>query len=107
MGNAILQRVGNVIRDCRRSQNLTQEQLAELVGTSYTYIGSLERGERNVTIKTLERIGAACNMDVFTMFKLESEDETLNEIMALLVQCDDFDRKKSLQVLREIFKPRP
>ncbi|MFD0716966.1 helix-turn-helix transcriptional regulator [Paenibacillus sp. GCM10027626] len=95
----MLQRIGNIVRVCRQSRNLTQEQLAELVGTSYTYLGSLERGERNVTIRTLERISKACNVDLFTMFKMEQEDETLLAINALLLQRDDFDRKRSLEVL--------
>lgn len=103
-----LLRVGTAVRRCRLSQGLTQEQLAEKIGSSYTYISNLERGQRNVTIQTLERIAAACHTDVFRMMQLGGqEDETMTEILALLLRRDAFDRQKALNVLHEMFRPRP
>ena len=51
--DSISQHIGMIIREIRKSQGLSQEQLAERVGTKHTDIGKLERGERNVTLKTL------------------------------------------------------
>lgn len=105
MGYTTLQRVGNAVRHCRLSQDLTQEQLAELIGTSYTYISSLERGQRNVTIQTLDRIAQACQTDLFQMLQLDGpEDETIVEILALLMSRDSLDRQKVLNIVREMFR---
>jgi transcriptional regulator with XRE-family HTH domain len=43
---------------------LSQEQFAELCGLHRTYVGAIERGERNVTISTLEVIAKALNVSV-------------------------------------------
>ena len=48
----------------RRKQQLSQEDLAELCNLHRTYIGSIERGERNVTLSTLEIIAQAVGVSV-------------------------------------------
>ncbi|WP_025852929.1 helix-turn-helix domain-containing protein [Paenibacillus ehimensis] len=105
MGYTTLQRVGNAVRHARLSQDMTQEKLAELTETSYTYISSLERGQRNVTIKTLDRIAEACRTDLFHLLQLDGpEDETIVEILALLISRDRLDRQKVLNIVREMFR---
>ncbi|MGA2139946.1 MAG: helix-turn-helix transcriptional regulator [Verrucomicrobiia bacterium] len=47
------------IRRLREKQGWSQEDCAEHCGLHRTYIGAVERGERNITIATLERIAAA------------------------------------------------
>lgn len=52
------------IKVFRSTQGLSQEGLAELCGLHRTYIGSVERQERNVTLSTLEAISAALGTSV-------------------------------------------
>lgn len=52
------------IRDFRRAKNLSQEQLADLCNLHRTYVGSVERCERNVTLSTLEALAAAFGISV-------------------------------------------
>lgn len=47
------------VRRLRRERKLSQEELAELAGVHRTYIGMLERREKNVTIHNIERIAKA------------------------------------------------
>lgn len=52
------------IRDFRKAKNLSQEQLADLCNLHRTYVGSVERCERNVTLSTLEVLAAALGVSV-------------------------------------------
>jgi transcriptional regulator with XRE-family HTH domain len=52
------------IRRLRHERNLSQEELAGVCGLHRTYVGSVERGERNVTLSTLELLAAALDVPV-------------------------------------------
>ena len=54
-----LERVGDRVRDLRAAAGHTQAQLADRAGLHRTFIGSVERGERNVALLSLRRIAAA------------------------------------------------
>jgi len=51
------------VRARRRELGLSQEQLAEKAGVHRTYVGMLERGEKNVTIYNIERIANALTVE--------------------------------------------
>ncbi len=50
--------VGRRLLAYRKSVGLTQEALADILGVHRTYLGGIERGERNLTLKSVERIAA-------------------------------------------------
>jgi len=52
------------IRNYRKRKALSQEQLADLCELHRTYVGSVERGERNVTLTTLETFASALGVSV-------------------------------------------
>ena len=52
------------LRRHRRKHQLSQEGLAERCGLHRTYIGSVERGERNVTLSSLEVMASALGLSV-------------------------------------------
>lgn len=51
-----LKELGNAIKERRIAQGLSQEKLAELAGLHRTYVGSVERGERNISALNLRTI---------------------------------------------------
>lgn len=53
---------GKNVRKIRKHLDLSQERLAELSGLHRTYIGSIERGERNITLVNAERIARALDV---------------------------------------------
>lgn len=52
------------LRDCRRCKGLSQEKLAELSGLHRTYVGSVERGERNISLDNMERLANALGVNL-------------------------------------------
>jgi len=56
-------RLGRNLRDHRRVLGLSQEAFADAIGVHRTYMGGLERGERNVTLRTVERLAARLGLD--------------------------------------------
>jgi len=55
-------------RKFRIEKNLSQEELAEKAGVHRTYIGSVERGERNITINVMEKISVALEKPITDFF---------------------------------------
>jgi transcriptional regulator with XRE-family HTH domain len=67
MADTNLKKLGNNVRFLRHQKGLSQEQLAELTGLHRTYIGSIERGERNVSILNLICLSKALDITVSKM----------------------------------------
>ncbi len=55
--------VGRNLRAYRQQHDLSQEALADLVGVHRAYMGGVERGERNLTLRSVERIAALLDLD--------------------------------------------
>lgn len=50
--------IGRNLRAYREARGLSQEAFADLLGVHRTYMGSVERGERNLTLRSVERLAA-------------------------------------------------
>lgn len=57
-------RIGNRIREIRQSKGLSQEQLAEIAEVHRTYIGMIERAEKNITLVSLDKIVKALGIEI-------------------------------------------
>lgn len=55
----VLEKFGAKMQKVRKAQNISQEELASMLAMHRTYIGMVERGERNPTIRTLYKIAKA------------------------------------------------
>lgn len=58
---------GRNLRAVRVARNLSQESLADVLEVHRTFIGSVERGERNLTLRTAERLSEALGVDLLAM----------------------------------------
>lgn len=59
MKKNILLKFGNKVRTERHKQKMSQEKFSDLVGVHRTYIGMIERGEKNITLENIEKIANA------------------------------------------------
>jgi transcriptional regulator with XRE-family HTH domain len=63
------QLLGANVRRLRQERGLSQEELGFRIGIHYTYLGSVERGERNVALRNIVRIARALGVPVAELFE--------------------------------------
>ena len=61
-------KLGEKIRELRKSKGFSQESFADEAGLDRTYMGGIERGERNIATLNLIRIALALNIEVGELF---------------------------------------
>ena len=64
----ILLAFGHRVQEIRKERNLSQERLADLAGVHRTYIGMIERAEKNITLCNIERIANALKVNIKDLF---------------------------------------
>ena len=62
---------GNRLREIRQEQFFTQEELAHRAGLNRTYIGDIERGEKNLTLVSMKRLAKALGVNIRDFFDWE------------------------------------
>lgn len=64
---------GMAVRSLRVKADLSQEELAHVVGVHRTYVGSVERGERNVSLKNIGAFATALHCSASDLLKLAEQ----------------------------------
>lgn len=100
--------VGDRLRRRRIDLEYTQEHLAELADVHPTYIGQVERGEKNITIESLEKICLALDLPMDELFyNIHTSDAKNQEAKAcydLIVQQPLKDQKQLCLIIENILK---
>lgn len=65
----ILLKFGEKVREARIEKGLSQEQLAHIADVHRTYIGMIERAEKNITLINIEKIANALNVNITELLK--------------------------------------
>ena len=68
MNKSTLVKFGEKVRAERLKQNLSQEELAAKAGVHRTYIGMIERAEKNITLENIEKIAKALKISIADFF---------------------------------------
>lgn len=82
-----LDRIGNIIREARLNQGLTQEELAELVDVTPAYIGHIERNQRSFSLQTLVKLVTELDIDMNYLFSEsvpKSEEQIIIDFKQLI-----------------------
>lgn len=69
MKKAVLIRFGEKVRSERTKLDISQEELAQRAGVHRTYIGMIERAEKNITLENIEKVCLALEMSISGFFK--------------------------------------
>lgn len=93
--------IGQRIRNYRTQQKLSQEKLAELSGCHPTYIGQVERGEKNATLESIEKIASALNIPLAQLFEKLGEGEAFDSIP---LKCYEFLSAKSKSEQEQLYR---
>ena len=83
--------LGKRIQEIRKSKNLTQEKLAEMIGIDTPNLSNIERGKRFLSAETLEKIIKSLDVrekDLFDFEHLKSKDDLINSINTILNESD-------------------
>jgi len=101
----LVAKVGERIRRLRKERNLSQEQLAERSNLHTNYVGQVERGEKNLTLETLEKIVSGLGVSLEELFRFlgpMDRKDALGEIVRLLSERSAEDHSMVLRVLETV-----
>ena len=96
--------IGERIRNFRKEKGLSQEELADIANLHATYIGQLERGEKNATLESIEKVANALEISLEDLFRSihpnpDYQTYTLTQIISRLQTRNIEDLKMILKLL--------
>lgn len=102
--SAITKIVGQRIRNYRTHAGLSQEKLAELSGCHPTYIGQVERGEKNATLETIEKITIALGITLEKLFERIGDCQAGEDSRNIPLDCYEYLSTKSNAEQEQIYR---
>ncbi|MBA2939863.1 helix-turn-helix transcriptional regulator [Paenibacillus sp. CGMCC 1.16610] len=103
--------LGKRIRDLRKAKGYSQEYLAEISGFHYTYIGGLERAQKNVTLANLIKIANALEVGIYDLFEYtklnfstDKKTSDIEKILDALIKLPGKDVKKIKDFVYNMFE---
>lgn len=101
--------IGRRIRNYRIQLKLSQEELAEKCGLHPTYIGQVERGEKNATLESISKIAAGLNITLSTLFEniegiAVAEPSCAAQAFGLIQSLPLEKQRKVLSILKSIIQ---
>ena len=99
----LMERMGRRIRAARSAAQLTQESLAERADLHPSYVGQLERGHREPSLKAVKKVADALGLEFHTLFApLDSDGAASAEINSILSTIPDSKREGFLLALKQL-----
>lgn len=102
----IAEKFGKRIRALRKSKKLSQEELAEKCGLHTTYIGQIERGEKNASLESIQKLSNGLGIsiaEIFSTFK-NAPSKTPNSLADELYEKIYFMDDKVLKNILDLIK---
>ena len=109
--NDLKKAFGQRMRTLRKQKRLSQEDLAEKAGLHPTYVGGVERGERNPSFESVLKISEALGISPSQLFRFEGirsklnlDDEIGKELLALIEKIKPSTKRNLLRSLKTMRK---
>ncbi|MBO5825072.1 MAG: helix-turn-helix transcriptional regulator [Treponema sp.] len=99
--------IGQRIQKKRKSQNITQENLAEAISVTVGYISQIERGITKINLETLSQIAEHLNCDITDFLSntvIDSNSYLENELSDLVKKLDSSNRKVLIEMAQILQK---
>lgn len=98
---------GKRIKELRTERALSQERLALNAGITPTYLGLVEREQRNATVATIERLCSALNISLAEFFAVADHSEPMEsdvgkQILSQLNGLNDEEKLAMLQLVKDV-----
>lgn len=103
--DGLKQRTAHLVRTRRNELKLSQEQLAEMIDKTPSFIGQVERGECSVKLETLQSLISCLGIDANDIFSKDAvtKDE-ISELFDLSLQMDETNRHLLIEFARLLHK---
>lgn len=106
--NDLMKAIGEHIRNYRKQQELSQEELAHRAGLHVTFIGKIERAEKVCTVESLAKILDALNITLEEFFRhiqpsSEQSETVFSQITKLVQQRSIEEQQRILEIIKLIF----
>ncbi len=97
---------GRQVKKFRKDLKLSQEELAERCGLHSTYIGQIERGEKNISLESIQKLSRGLDISIAKLFECFTADVD-NSSIALqiyynVLDMSDEDQQHILNIVNEI-----
>ncbi|MFJ7953923.1 helix-turn-helix domain-containing protein [Lysinibacillus sp. NPDC096418] len=94
--DSLVKLVGDNIKEMRKLKKLTQEDLAEKCGLQTSYLAGVERGDRNITLQTLQKI----------IEGLEETPSTIVNFKNVNIDSEYYEKKDLIMLLQNLIEGR-
>lgn len=100
-------KIGNRIKQLRNSRGISQEELADHADLNRAFFGQIERGQKNATVKTLNKICMALDISLheffsYDLYEVDPETVSFRKTASLLRQLDEREATQILDIMKKI-----
>ena len=104
----INQLFGRRLRALRETRKLTQQQLGDQADLSFKYVGAIERGEENPSLKVITKLAAALGVEPYDLFVFDHEETSpttlRKKLNGLLKEADVANLQQAVKLLRALIR---
>ena len=105
--NDITLKIGNRIKQLRNARGISQEELSLASGLNRAFLGQLERGEKNATVRTVDKICNALEISLHEFFSFEADQvdrttDTFIKLSSMFKELREEEIEQIVNIVKQI-----